>query len=288
MKKRCVIVGITLLFIGIAVTPAIGISLDRDDTTPPVTTISFTPPEPDGENGWYVSNVTVTLNATDDSSGVNITQYRINEVPWETYTEPFLLNKDGNLLLEFFSIDNAGNTEPMKNATLDIDRKKPLITLNFTWKRNPWLGLDIIYTAFAIDGISGMNRVEFYVVNYNYSYELRGTITGPGPIYEWVYYFPSLSVGGFIRNPESTDEYVKFYALIVMIRGILQDPWNPYPGIGAYAYDNAGNREVYYIDWPTLPVTIAPGIYLFQSVTLPNDYQGHIGRFLIFATFYNR
>ena len=38
------------LFI-VVVYPTIAISNYLDDTTPPVTTISFNPPEPDGENG---------------------------------------------------------------------------------------------------------------------------------------------------------------------------------------------------------------------------------------------
>jgi hypothetical protein len=64
MKRKCLAIGIILLFVGVAINPITGISSNRDDTTPPVTTISFNPPEPDGENGWYVSNVTVILNAS--------------------------------------------------------------------------------------------------------------------------------------------------------------------------------------------------------------------------------
>jgi len=41
-------------------------SRNDNDTTPPVTTISFGPLYPDGYNGWYVSDVTITLEATDD------------------------------------------------------------------------------------------------------------------------------------------------------------------------------------------------------------------------------
>ena len=282
--RKGLVVGIIVLFIGIAVTPTIGSSNERDDSIPPVTTISFNPPEPDGENGWYVSDVTVILNATDDVSGVNITKYSIDEAPWENYTESFILNKDGDgLLIEYFSIDNAGNTEPVKNATLDIDRTKPLVGMNFTWEGNRWRGYDFIYQAYAIDKMSGMNRVEFYHY-HNHGYELQGIVTGPGPEYTWVYIFPSLTVGGLIRNIEITDDYVKFYAVIVRIIGIWEG-W--YPLIKAYAYDNAGNWDFVEMQWPSHPVTIVPGIFLFQNVTLPNNYTGYIGRFLIRATFYN-
>ena len=62
------------LFLGVAVAP----SVVADDTTPPVTTISLNPPAPNGDNGWYVTNITVTLNATDDESGVKVTYYAID------------------------------------------------------------------------------------------------------------------------------------------------------------------------------------------------------------------
>lgn len=66
-------VAVTFLFMWTAFIPAQSGELSRDDTTPPVTTLSFDPPTPDGLNGWYVSNVTITLNATDNQSGVNVT-----------------------------------------------------------------------------------------------------------------------------------------------------------------------------------------------------------------------
>jgi Regulator of Chromosome Condensation (RCC1) repeat protein len=40
------------------------------DTAPPATSIALSPPAPDGQNGWYVSDVSVSVSATDDDSGV--------------------------------------------------------------------------------------------------------------------------------------------------------------------------------------------------------------------------
>ncbi|HUS99977.1 MAG TPA: hypothetical protein VMY59_06645 [Candidatus Thermoplasmatota archaeon] len=128
MKRKCLAVGIILLFVAIAVNPITGSSSNRDDTTTPVTTISLNPPEPNGENCWYVSIVTVTLNATDNESGVNITQYQIDEGAWKTYIQPVVINWDGRHLIRYFSIDNAGNTESVKNTTIDIDRIPPIIS----------------------------------------------------------------------------------------------------------------------------------------------------------------
>ncbi len=70
-------VAIIALFFGVAVTPTIGISRYRNDTTPPVTTATLDPPEPIYEE-WYGLSVKMTLNPTDNESGVNVTYYQIN------------------------------------------------------------------------------------------------------------------------------------------------------------------------------------------------------------------
>jgi len=273
MKRKWLAIGITLLFVLIAVNPITGLSNNRDDTTPPVTTISFNPPEPDGENGWYVNNVTVTLNATDNESGVNITKYRIKGESWKIYTEPFRLTEDGdNILIEYSSIDAVGNTEPVKNATIDIDRTKPVIALNYTLEKfgNNYL---INITAVCSDATSGMAKVEFYLDNI-----LQKTILGSGSEYVWKYYYAPLLVRGLIRNPEITDEYVKFYAFIVFVSRHYGDPY-----IRSYAYDNAGNNEWATLLQPTLTTPIVSGIYLFQNMTIPSNYTGYVGRFVIRA-----
>jgi hypothetical protein len=148
--------------------------------SPPVTTISFDPPRPDGSNGWYVSNVTVTLNATDED-GVNATYYRINGGEWKTYESPFIISEDGiNILIEYYSIDYFGYIEEVKSSKLDIDQTPPVI--NFSWEVYrigcKWY---LEFYVNATDETSGMDRVEFAlngVVQY--------VVTGSGPVYTWV------------------------------------------------------------------------------------------------------
>ncbi|KAA0002539.1 MAG: hypothetical protein FE048_03565, partial [Thermoplasmata archaeon] len=79
------------------------------DVKPPQTSYSLSPSLPSGENGWYVENVTVTLNAIDDISGVNKIFYRINSGNWIKYTTPFKINGDGEYLVNYYSIDKVGN-----------------------------------------------------------------------------------------------------------------------------------------------------------------------------------
>jgi hypothetical protein len=277
---------IVVLFLITAVSSTTGISNYLDDTIPPITTISFNPPEPDGENGWYISNATFTLNASDDDSGVNITYYRVDGGIWYNYTEPFILVEDGeDILIEFYSIDNAGNQEEIKSSLVDIDKTKPEIVFYYEWTGgNPQDGWEITVTATANDDTSGMNRVEF-----NFSGIFGEIVIGPGPTYQWIYTLPpslpprlyELKVRGLILNPEITDEYVKFFAIFVIIFGL----YYRYSYLEAYAYDNAGNWDFYNIMDSFSSLTVSPGIYLFTNVILPSNYTGTIDKFFIRATF---
>jgi hypothetical protein len=223
-----------------------------------------------GDNNWYVSSVFVGFNGS--FYKIN---YRIDGGGWQTYTAPFGITNDGLHLFEWYCDDNMSN---IGSIEIKIDRTKPLIEINWTWIREPWRYYEFIYYATCSDSMSGMNRIEFYRPFDT----LYLTINGSGTYYNWSYFFPSVSVGGLIRNPEITDDYVKFYAVMVMIFGIGESSW----ACRTYAYDNAGNFDYYDIFDSHFSATIVPGLYLFQNVTLPNNYTGHIGRFFIRATFY--
>jgi hypothetical protein len=147
---------------------------------PPVTTISFDPPYPDGENGWYVSNVTATLNAT-DTDGVDATYYRISSGDWNIYYSPFIISEEGDdILIEYYSIDNLGNVEDVKSAFLDIDKTPPNVTVEIEVKKigcGKWL---LIITITSHDNSSGMDRVEFFLND-----GLQSVVSGSGPSYSW-------------------------------------------------------------------------------------------------------
>lgn len=230
-----------------------------------------------GENGWFVSCVTLTILYDPDV----YMEVRVNGV---NYTEPVVICDDGeNIPVEISPIDWEGNPVPPHNVIiLDIDQTKPNICLTYeVIGGNPIKGWNLLFTVTATDDMSGMNIVEFYA-----NHELQETVTGPGPTYQWVYHYPSfyaLNVRGLIFNPEITDEYVNFYAMIVIISGLGKEDL---PLISAYAYDNAGNKEIDEIESPCHTKTISPGIYLFKNMTLPKNYSGFIGKSFIKAIFY--
>jgi hypothetical protein len=163
------------------------------DNTNPVSEHTLKPLEPDGEDGWYVSDVKVTLEANDPyvkdvSSGVAEVKYRINDGPVETlhgYGGTFLLTQehDGkDVLVEYWAIDNVGNEEtPHNTFTIDMDQTNPTVELDYeVTGGNQIKGWDLLFTATATDKTSGMSRVEFF---FNGLYQ--ETVVGPGPTYEW-------------------------------------------------------------------------------------------------------
>ena len=98
------------------------------DTVPPVSNASLSGTA--GNNGWYTASVKVTLAATDATSGVASTDYRIDGGTLHTYGgSPFTVTGDGTHTVTFYSVDNAGNQEPTRTATIKIDTTPPTSTV---------------------------------------------------------------------------------------------------------------------------------------------------------------
>lgn len=132
------------------------------DSTPPVTTSALTGTM--GQNNWYVSDVTVTLSATDPPAGkspfiVNHTYYKIDSGAWIQYITPFVISTDGQHTVSYYSVDKTGNTETTKTVSFKIDKITPTITLT---KEQIDL-FNVKFIAQVSDETSGIDRVEFSV-----------------------------------------------------------------------------------------------------------------------------
>lgn len=160
------------------------------DNTPPKTNINLSG-EKNGE--WFISNVSVTFSANDNTSGVKLTRYKINENAWQNYTHPFEIPEDGIYNITYHSIDNAGNEEEENIVSFKINKNAPSITVNKPKEGYLYLfGREISKTLFGrtivigginieldvVDETSGVERVEFYV-NDILKY------TDNEPPYEW-------------------------------------------------------------------------------------------------------
>jgi len=148
------------------------------DETAPSTTIALNPASPDGLNNWYVSDVTVTLSCNDGMSGCAETKYRIGNGDWVTYTAPFTLSDDGaNIVIDYYSTDNAGNSENVQSSSsLKIDKTAP------TWSNEAHTD-PAVYSKggsydFSIDWTdetSGVSTVTFTFDGNNYNPSASGS-----------------------------------------------------------------------------------------------------------------
>jgi Big-like domain-containing protein len=91
----------------------------RVDSAPPVTSAALSGPV--GPNGWYTSNVTVTLNANDTTSGVAATYYSQTGANFSLYRGPFVVTGSGGHQIHFYSTDVAGNSGAGRSIAFSID-----------------------------------------------------------------------------------------------------------------------------------------------------------------------
>jgi hypothetical protein len=98
----------------------------KRDATPPVTLGGVSPVAPDGQDEWYVTPVTVTLDADDNgASGVASTRYSLDGGAWSDYTAPFVVPTDGPHVVQYAATDVAGNVEATKSLAFKIDATAP-------------------------------------------------------------------------------------------------------------------------------------------------------------------
>jgi len=118
-----------------------------------------------GEDGWFVSDVTVTLSATDAVSGLNYTMYKLNDGAWITYVEPFIVTEDGDYTLYYYSVDLAGNTETTKEVDFKIEHDvlPPVTTHEFEGDvgDNSWYTSNVVVTLTAEDDSSGVDYTMY-------------------------------------------------------------------------------------------------------------------------------
>ena len=96
------------------------------DNTAPITAISLSGTL--GDNSWYVSDVGITLTATDDHN-IAKTEYSFDNINWNTYNSPFAISSEGATTIYYRSVDEAGNTETAKTETFKMDKTAPEIAI---------------------------------------------------------------------------------------------------------------------------------------------------------------
>jgi len=133
------------------------------DITPPVTTYSASGSS--GANSWYTSPVTVTLTATDDSSGIAAIHFRTDGGAWQSYVSPFTVPSDGSHAIDYYSTDSSGNNEALRAATVKIDSTAPssTVALAGTQAVDGSYISSVDVTLASTDATSGIQSSEYRV-----------------------------------------------------------------------------------------------------------------------------
>ncbi|WP_462410096.1 OmpL47-type beta-barrel domain-containing protein [Neobacillus sp. Marseille-QA0830] len=131
------------------------------DKTAPLSTAAVTPAQPEGLNGWFVSDVQLSLNVSDTLSGVDKTEYSLDGGnTWQTYNGPVTVNQDGVYDVCYRSSDNAGNLEETKRMAIHLDRTAPIIDVTGVLDEIYSDSLDINPAIELKDNLSGIDSTK--------------------------------------------------------------------------------------------------------------------------------
>ncbi|NOU89323.1 DNRLRE domain-containing protein [Paenibacillus sp. LMG 31460] len=162
----------------ITVTASIGstvktasLTLTVPETIAPVSTATVSPAQPDGQNGWYVLPVTVSLSATDNLSGVASTEYSLDGgSTWQQYTTPLTFEQDGQYKLSYRSTDLSGNVEAQQTATFHVDRTVPTAAVAYSSAASTSDSVVAIITPSEPVTITNNGGSSSYTFNFNGSF----------------------------------------------------------------------------------------------------------------------
>ncbi len=240
------------------------------DTTPPATTATLagTP----GDQSWYRSPMTVTLNATDATAGVAVTRYQVDGGPWLTYTLPFSVSPDGVHTVAYGTTDLAGNVETTHNLPVRVDTTPPDSTLTPTgtpgqagWWRSP-----VTVTVTATDTTAGVAGIRCQVDGGTWL-----TYTAPLRLAEGQHQVACAArdVAGNPETPETLTVWVDTTppTITPAVSGLpAPSGWYTTPVTVSFAITDAGSGPDWLLigRWPyTGPVTVTDG-------TTPFPYTG--------------
>ncbi|WP_411268186.1 OmpL47-type beta-barrel domain-containing protein, partial [Paenibacillus sp. PL91] len=154
--------------------------VDITNVAAPVTTATMSPAQPDGQNGWYVNPVTVTLTANDHVLSMEKTEYSLdNGTRWHPYTAPVTFDQSGNYDIKYRSTDKAGNVEPDNLVSFKINMAAAVVKLQDS-RGNPISGGIVKYydggwKDFGVTDAFGLISKDLPDKVYTFSMTYEGT-----------------------------------------------------------------------------------------------------------------
>ncbi|HUL38664.1 MAG TPA: Ig-like domain-containing protein [Methanomassiliicoccales archaeon] len=131
-----------------------------------------------GGNGWFLSEVVLIPNGSDQGSGIDSYHYRMDSGDWSTLTGNLTINAEGAHVIESYAVDKAGNVGPTISRQVWIDTAPPSssIAFNGTQGSEGWFVSNVSIDIAAMDAPSGVESI-FYSISGGEWLPYTGSIT---------------------------------------------------------------------------------------------------------------
>lgn len=128
-------------------------------------------------NGWFSSEVGVNLTAVDQTSGVNMIEYSLQDGIWLTYTGNFTISTEGYHTLLFSATDMVGNKEPEQSINVNIDRTVPVTSYSLDGMHTEGTSIFVGTVGIVLtsqDVVDGVTSIQYSLDGGNFDW-----YTGP-------------------------------------------------------------------------------------------------------------
>jgi hypothetical protein len=121
-------------------------------------------------NQLFVGKISLELNSSDAHAGVEQILISIDSAGYTKYTEPFVFDKEKQYSLDYYAVDNVGNTENPQHLTFTVDISAPKTELVFDGDKYEQVisGRTKIKLE-AADQISGVKNTFYKIDDGKYS-----------------------------------------------------------------------------------------------------------------------
>gem|GEM_PF-1092115 len=132
----------------------------QDDVAP---SLSYSLAGANGDNGWFTSDVSVSVEANDTNSGVASILYNLNDAADQPFSNSLTVNQEGDNRLELFAVDQNRNASLPVGVSIKIDKTAPtppvLTTTAPAWIR----GHATLTLVDGTDATSGVYRSQYKI-----------------------------------------------------------------------------------------------------------------------------
>ena len=163
-----------------------------DGLAPKTSSLFKNAPRYSAKKKYYGKGLIVDLNAKDFGSGLENIHYRLNSDGFKKYSSSLQMDKEGEIELYYYSSDNVGNSEKIRNKNFIIDLTSPSTehSINGIVFEETILSPTSSFTISSSDNLSGVKNT-FYVfdgsnkLNYNTLVKLSNLKDGNHIIKYW-------------------------------------------------------------------------------------------------------